>query len=158
MINIMGTATKTLYDTDFVEWAGQTAELLRARRLNELDLEHLAEEIQDMGNSERSAVSSQLHRMLKHLVKQRIQPERDGKSWIRSITEGRAEVEYKIDQSPSLRRYAAGNLQKIYVRAVRDALAETGLEDCGDRLAIPPECPWTLGQLLDGKIAGLDRY
>jgi hypothetical protein len=153
----MSTATKTLYDTDFVEWAAHMAELLRQGRLDEADLEHIAEEIEDLGNSERSAVSSQLHRMLKHLVKQRIQPERDGKSWIRSITEGRAEVEYKIDQSPSLRRYAAENLQKIYRRAVRDALAETGLEDRASELAIPSQCPWLLNELLDGQVSGLER-
>jgi Domain of unknown function DUF29 len=157
MINTMSTLTKTLYDTDFVEWAAHMAELLRQGRLDDLDLEHIAEEMEDLGNSERSAVSSQLHRMLKHLVKQRIQPERDGKSWIRSITEGRAEVEYKIDQSPSLRRYAAENLQKIYRRAVRDALAETGMEERSAELAIPPQCPWSLGELLDGQVSGLDR-
>jgi len=153
----MSTATKTLYDTDFAEWAAHTSKLLRQGRMDEVDLEHIAEEIEDLGNSERSAVSSQLHRMSKYLIKQRIQPERDGKSWIRSITEGRAEVEYKIDQSPSLRRHAEENLQKIYRRAVRDALAETGLEERSAEVAIPPQCPWSLHELLEGRVGGLDR-
>jgi hypothetical protein len=77
----MGAATKTLYDTDFVEWTARTAELLREGRLHDADLEHLAEEIKDLGTRERSAVRSQLRRMLVHLVKARIQPERAGASW-----------------------------------------------------------------------------
>jgi hypothetical protein len=153
----MSTAIKTLYATDFVEWAAHTAGLLRQGRLDEVDLEHIAEEIDDLWNGERSAVSSQLHRMLKHLVKRRIQPERESKSWIQSITEGRAEVEYKIDQSPSLRRYAGENLPKIYRRAVRDALAETGLEERAGKMAIPSQCPWSVNDLLEGPVSGLDR-
>ena len=93
----MGAATKTLYETDFVEWAQRTAELLRSGRLGEADLEHAADEIEDLGRGERSAVASRLQRMLMPLVKQRIQPERDGASWRRSIAEGRAEIAYRFD-------------------------------------------------------------
>jgi uncharacterized protein DUF29 len=145
----MATTTKTLYDTDFVEWAAQTAELLRAGRLDEADLEHAAEEIADLGKSERSAVAAQLRRMLTHLVKQRIQPERDGSGWRRSIAEGRAEIEYKLEDSPSLRRYAHDNLQKIYARAVKDALFETGLAERRKELDLPAQCPYALNDLLE---------
>ena len=87
--------------------------------------------------------------MIKRLIKQRIQPERDGATWRRSITEGRSAIEYKIDDSPSLRRYAEGNLQKIYRRAVRDALAETGIS-C-KQANLPEECPYTLYDLLESE-------
>ena len=107
-----------------------------------------------MGNSERSAVSSRLHRMLKHLVKLRIQPERHSRRWIGSITEGRSEIEYKIDHSPSLRRHA--DLQKICRRAVRDALAEAGLEERVEELRIPLECPRKFSELLERR-SGLVR-
>jgi hypothetical protein len=145
----MGTTTKTLYETDFVEWTAQTAELLRSARLDEVDLEHVAEEIEDLGRSERSAVASQLHRMLMHLIKQRIQPERDGSSWRRSITEGRAEISYRLDDSPSLRRYIEGRLQTIYERAVNDALFETGLAEKRKELGLPSQCPYELKELLE---------
>jgi Domain of unknown function DUF29 len=145
----MGAITKTLYETDFVEWTAQTAELLRAGRLEQADLEHAAEEIEDLGKSERSAVASQLHRMLMHLVKQRVQPERDGTSWRRSITEGRAEITYRLDDSPSLRRYLHDNLQRIYDRALRDALFETGLTENRRELNLPAKCPYELKDLLE---------
>jgi hypothetical protein len=145
----MGTITKTLYETDFVQWTAQTAELLRAGRLDEADLEHAAEEIEDLGRSERSAVASQLPRMLVHLIKQRIQPERDGASWRCSITEGRAEISYRLDDSPSLRRYAHDNLQKIYERAVNDALFETGVAEKRRELNLPAQRPYELKDLLE---------
>ena len=41
-----------LYDADIVAWAEQQAHWLRAGALDRLDLEHLAEEIEDVGKSE----------------------------------------------------------------------------------------------------------
>jgi hypothetical protein len=145
----MGSALKTLYETDFVEWTERTAALLRAGRFDEADIEHAAEEIEDLGRSERSVVASQLKHMLMHLVKQRIQPERDGLSWRRSIADGRSEIEFRFDDSPSLRRYAEKDLQKIYSRAVRDALVETGLTARRGSLNLPQECPYTLEDLIE---------
>jgi len=49
----MGITTKTLYDTDFVEWTARTAELQREGRFEDIDLENLAEEVEDLGKSER---------------------------------------------------------------------------------------------------------
>lgn len=81
----MATISKALYDTDFVEWTAHNAELLRHGRFEEVDLEHVAEEIEDLGKRDLLAVRSQLRRMLTHSIKQKIQPERDGASWRRSI-------------------------------------------------------------------------
>ena len=145
----MAVATKTLYDIDFVEWALHTAALLRAGRFNEADIEHAAEEIEDLGKSERSAVESQLNRLLMHLMKQRFQPERDGSSWRHSITDARTEILYKIRASPSLRRYAKDNLETIYRDAVANALFETGLGARHASLKIPDHCPYTLEDLLE---------
>jgi len=41
----MGAAARTLYDSDYVEWTARMAELLREGHLEDVDLEHLAEEI-----------------------------------------------------------------------------------------------------------------
>jgi hypothetical protein len=58
----MGTTTKTLYDIDFAEWSSQTAELLRAGRIDEVDLANVAEEIESLGKRDRWAVHSQMLR------------------------------------------------------------------------------------------------
>jgi len=109
---------------------------LRHGRLDEIDLEHIAEEIEDLGKSERSAARSQLHRILMHPIKRRIQPEKSGSSWRRSIAEGRAEVEFRLEDSPSLRRYGEQNLESIWRKAVKNALFETGQAERED-LDIP---------------------
>lgn len=83
----MGATTKTLYDTDFVEWTARTAELVRSGRLSEVDLEQVAEEIEDLGKRDRASAESLLFRILLHQVKRKIQPERDGASWRKSIVD-----------------------------------------------------------------------
>jgi Domain of unknown function DUF29 len=145
----MGTLAKTLYEIDFVEWADRTAELLRQGKLEDVDIEHLLEEVEGLSASQRSAVSSQLSRMLKHLVKQQIRPQQRGKSWIVSINNARASLQDKIQDSPSLRPYAEGILERIYRRAVRDALVETGLKAQKGSLGIPEKSPWSITDLLE---------
>lgn len=148
----MATTTKTLYDTDFVEWTAHTAQLVREGRFEEVDLANLAVEIEDFGKSDRSAVRSQLIRMLIHLIKQPIQPERSESSWRTSIMDSRNEILTKLEDSPSLRRHLAENLQKIYQRAVRSALEETS-----SNAEVPAKCPYTLDELLDADLNTLQQ-
>ena len=42
----------TRYETDVVAWATEQAEYIRTGRFHLLDLEHLADEIEDVGKSE----------------------------------------------------------------------------------------------------------
>ena len=46
----------TLYEKDYYLWLKNTANLLRAKNLAELDLPHLIEEIEDMGKRERRSL------------------------------------------------------------------------------------------------------
>lgn len=46
------------YAVDFNVWVQQTAQLLRERRWQDLDVEHLIEEIEDLGKSERRGICS----------------------------------------------------------------------------------------------------
>lgn len=154
-MGLMGGLTKTLYDTDFVEWAAATAELLRERRFDDVDFEHLIEEIVSLGQSDELAVRSQLRRMLMHLVKMRIQPERTGTSWRKSIAGARAEIEDLMERPPSLRRHLEGSLEKVYGRAIKQALDETNLKSKAKELDIPAKCPYTLDELLEGEIDAL---
>jgi len=151
----MATSTKSLYDIDFVEWATRTADLLRQGRFAELDLENVVEEIEDLGKSERSAVRSQLRRMLVHLLKSRIQPERSGASWRASVASARTEILDHFGDSPSLRKHAESNLRRIYREAVELALVETNLAGPTANPDIPEECPYTLEALLDGDLNAL---
>src|SRR5881396_3271556 len=121
----MSATTKTLYDTDFAEWSAETAELLRQRRFNEVDWDNVIEEVEDLGGAQKRGIDSQLARLLKHVIKGRIQPERRSASWETSIVDAQQEIAIELEHSPSLRRYLHENLAKIYHRAVEGALKET---------------------------------
>jgi hypothetical protein len=151
----MSTVTKTLYETDFVEWADHTAELLRQGKFNEVDLEHLIEEVEGLAGSDRHAVVSQLRRMLMHLIKERIQPERAGSSWRSSVIDAQREIELYLEDSPSLRRYLEEALQKSYERALKDAFRETTVTARAKELALPEKCPYKLPDLLEGDLDAL---
>ena len=45
---------KSLYDSDFYAWTQQQAQLLRNKALSDLDIIHLAAELEDMGRSEKT--------------------------------------------------------------------------------------------------------
>jgi hypothetical protein len=138
------TPTKTLYDTDFAEWTARMAELLRAGRMGEVDLEHVAEEIEDLGKRDRWTVHSQMLRLLLHQIKRRIQPERESASWRRSIINSQERITQRLKDSPSLVGYLERELNDIYIRAARGALFETGVNPP----PLPDQCPFTLNRLL----------
>ena len=62
-------ATKALYEMDFNLWLKETVNLLCKGDVEKLDLENLAEEIEDMENSRKDALESNLIRVLQHLLK-----------------------------------------------------------------------------------------
>jgi hypothetical protein len=74
----MAAASATLYETDFCAWTGRQAHELRRLkdlRLNvELDLDHVAEEIEDLGTSEHDTCHSQVQRILEHFPKPGFSP------------------------------------------------------------------------------------
>jgi hypothetical protein len=64
----METTMDDSYDTDILAWSEQQASVLRGLRSrgdlpNELDLEHVAEEIEDVGRSELNAAQSLIRQM-----------------------------------------------------------------------------------------------
>ena len=52
------------YEHDFYTWTQEQARALREGRFTELDLEHLAEEIEDMGKSEARGLQAQIERLI----------------------------------------------------------------------------------------------
>jgi Domain of unknown function DUF29 len=58
--------TASLYDQDFVAWTSETARLLRADRFDQTDIEHVAEEIEDMGKRDKRELHSRLTVLLLH--------------------------------------------------------------------------------------------
>ncbi|NEO96038.1 MAG: DUF29 domain-containing protein [Moorea sp. SIO3G5] len=133
------------YTKDFNSWTQQTAQLLREGRWQEIDLENLIEEVEDLGKSERRGITSQLIRLLLHLLKWQYQHQRRSDSWLDSISDARTQIELAIEDSPSLRSYPAQQLEQSYQRARRQAAQQTGMPVS----VFPEACPYSLELTLD---------
>ena len=133
-----------IYLTDFNSWINKTTQLLREERWHEIDIVHLIEEIEDLGKSERRGLTSQLTRLLLHLLKWQYQPQRRSDSWIDSITDARTQIELAIEDSPSLKNYSGEKLEDSYQRALRKAAKQTSIK----LSAFPNNCPYSLELVL----------
>ena len=133
------------YDADFYSWTQQTAELIQQGRTDEVDLEHVAEEIADMGKRDRRELRSRLIVLLTHLLKWQMQPVLRSPSWRSTILEQRRQIALVLSDSPSLRRIASHELASLYADAIQDAINETGLP----AVTFPPNCTYSLEQILD---------
>ncbi len=134
-----------LYDEDFFEWTRVNGELLRAGHYNQADIEHIAEEIEDMGKRDLKELNSRVQVLVAHLLKWQLQTAKRSRSWSSTIVTQRIEIEADLKQSPSLKRKVRSGLPDNYEKAVRRATAETGLASD----LFPAECPFTVEQILD---------
>src|SRR5271154_4788626 len=91
------------YDRDFYAWANQQAALLRAGMLGQADIEHIAQEIESMGRTEKRELVGRLRVLLLHLLKWRFQPTGRGSSWEASIRVQRLDLTEHMKDNPSLK-------------------------------------------------------
>jgi hypothetical protein len=134
-----------LYDRDYYLWLETTSQLLRDRQLDRLDLEHLAEELEDMGKSEKRAIESNLEILLMHLLKYQYQPEKQTHSWRYTIYEHRDRIHKAFRDSPSLKSYFNQIFEGCYAKARQRAALETGMK-VDD---FPALCPFSITETLD---------
>ena len=133
------------YETDFYTWTIEQAAALRERRLSELDIANLAEEIEDLGKEVFSKLTSSYRIILLHMLKWDYQVERRSRSWTLSILNHRLDIADVIEENPSLRRRQAEAIEKAYRRARIEAADETGLRI----MAFPDACPYSLDEVLN---------
>lgn len=133
------------YDSDFYDWTRRQAALLRARRFAELDTEHLAEEIESMGRSERNQLTRRLELLLVQLLKWQYQPALRGRSWELTIAEQRRRIARLLRNDPSLEPLLPALLADAYEDARYAAMQETGLA----LTSFPAACPYSVERSLD---------
>jgi hypothetical protein len=137
--------TKALYETDFNLWLKETVNLLRKGEVEKLDLENLAEEIEDMGNSRKDALESNLIRVLQHLLKWKYQPQKRTNSWKASITEHSLRLNKAFKKSPSLKPY----FESVFADCYQDARLITSQETGLDIATFPELCPFSQADVLN---------
>ncbi len=110
-----------LYDRDQYLWRLGAIAHLQARDFQNLDVEHLLEEIEILAGRDRAEIESRLGVLLAHLLKRiYVNNTYDHRGWEITIREQRRQLRITLQQSPSLRKY----FEQVFDRAWQDALME----------------------------------
>jgi hypothetical protein len=131
-----------IYEQEYDRWLEQQIEALKKRDLTQLDLEHLIEELEGLGNEQKSAVESYTRRIIEHLLYcQYWMSERDRNlnHWRHEITVFRDDLETRL--TTNLRKHLDANCARLFKKAKRAAELNSGLQ--------MPDKLYTLEQILD---------
>jgi hypothetical protein len=135
------------HDTDFYSWTQEQAALLRAlpRESNLLDVDNIAEEIEDMGRAEINQITNLLMQTLLHTIKIAADPEAPSVShWVAEADNFQRQA--LVVYSPGLKqRLDLPKMWKLAKRGANNSLAEFNVE----APLLPDDCPFSLDQLLD---------
>ncbi len=145
----------SLYEKDFQLWINQTIDQLKKQQFDGLDIEHLIEELTDLGKSDKRSLESNLMILLAHLLKLSVQndaPETMKGSWYFSVNEHRQRVYYDLQESPSLRTHLENAIAKVYPLARKLAIKDSQKAKLGVRIPqeseYPMDCPFSIDQIL----------
>ncbi len=87
----------------------------------------LEELLESMGKKEKRALQSQLIRLMAHIIKWKIQPQRCSRSWSATILDARNQIEYLQEDNPALSRQQIESMwDKALQKAQKQAEVETG--------------------------------
>jgi hypothetical protein len=140
----MGTA----YEQDVIAWSAEQASLLRSGQFNLVDIEHIAEEIEDMGSEKKFALQSLFTKIMVHLLVLEFSPADDPRNkWIGEVANFRTDAIARIDDTPSLTHYSDELFEKAWKYAKREAKAR--FASYNERGDVPDDCPYTMEQVLD---------
>jgi hypothetical protein len=134
----------TLYEEDVAAWAQEQVALLRSGKWALLDIEHIAEEIEDMNISHRHQLAHRMAILMAHMLKWKYQPERRGSSWEKTIHNQRDKLAKLLKKMPSLRPLLQDTewAQDVWDDAVDIAGREADLTD------LPKVREWEFEQIL----------
>jgi hypothetical protein len=132
------------YDEDVYAWAFEQARFLREGQFDLLDIEHLANEIEDVAKAELHELTKQMSVLLAYLLKWHCRPAERTDSRSAMIEARRLDVAEILDDSPSLR--ARIDEPRTFQLMWADALAQAATENGHD--SFPSECPGTIDDVL----------
>ncbi|MEA5618978.1 DUF29 domain-containing protein [Cronbergia sp. UHCC 0137] len=135
---------KQLYEEDYLLWLEQNIKLLSDRQLQEIDYDHLIEELESLGRSEKRTVESLMKQLLIHLLLYQYwttEHQKNANHWTVEILSFRDQLNEELD-SKTIYNYAREKLDKIYQSAVKLATKKS-------TLILPNQCPYSFEQILD---------
>ncbi|MBR8827108.1 MAG: DUF29 domain-containing protein [Gomphosphaeria aponina SAG 52.96 = DSM 107014] len=136
-----------IYTEDFLLWVDTTSEQIQQRDVENLDWEHILEEIVALGNEQRHKVESYLLRLFIHLLLYKYwETERtwSGKGWEKEIDNFRIELELLLE-SKNLYNHFLGQMDSIYLKARKNAIRKSKLAP----EIFPESSPFSVEELLD---------
>jgi len=136
---------RNVYEIDYAGWVFDQVERLRRERPDGIDWANVAEELEDLGKSERRALASHLRVVLMHLLKWEFQPQRRSESWRHTIGNGRSEAAELLQENPSFGVGLDAVVRRQYSLARQQAARETDVSID----TFPEEPPYGLDQILD---------
>jgi hypothetical protein len=158
----MASQIDKLYETDFYAWTKDQAAALRRladeRWNGPLDLAHLAEEVEDLGDERLNAVRSQMRRIIEHCLKLEYSPAKDPRlGWRISVEDARDEIEDRL--TGTIRQDIEARLPRLYAQALRKArLGLAAQAEAEAARALPAENPYALDDLLTEAWYPVNRY
>ena len=114
--------SSTAYETDYNQWLKETVKQLQERNFEQVDWDNLIEEIESIRKSDRRALMSLLTRLIEQLLKLAYWQEekkRSGNHWAAAIVNFRAQIQHRLEDSPSLRQELAAMYDKVYPVAIK---------------------------------------
>lgn len=136
--------TETLYDQDFYSWTRQQSSLLRQGQFDQIDLSHLVEELDDLGNRHYDQLESRLMQLVSHLLKWQVQHWKRTNSWRASIRVQRRGIAKLLRRNSGLKPRLEEAMVESWQEARDLAIAETDLPD----EQFPETCPFSVEQVL----------
>ena len=138
-----------LYERDYYAWILAQVSALRERRIEDIDWENVAEEIEGLAKSEKRGLRNQIARLYEHLLKlayargRRLEQNRRG--WQLTVESACRDIDELLEESPSLVPKVNELLPRAYESGRIAALIATNLPE----KAIPQQPLWTFDKVMD---------
>jgi hypothetical protein len=131
------------YDSDIIAWANEQASFLRTGRFDLLDIEHIADEIEDVARAEEREFLKIISYLMGRLL---LWQRRDGlrcEHWTRIIRDARKKVFLQVKNTPTFQSYM--NDSDFMSDAWSEMLIEMYLVI--GQTDIPETCPWSKDEI-----------
>jgi len=151
-----------LRERDFYTWSLGQARALRERRFRALDLENLADEVENLAKTEARELTSYSARILEHFCKLAYWAwlrDRNERIWRAEVDAYRGRATRILRGSPGLKHILSQILEDAWDDARRKLAKETARSAVSDpqfarvaelgKQAYPDACPWTFDQVMD---------
>lgn len=108
----------TLYETDIYAWSLEQIQALKNHKYDELDYDHLIEEIEALGDSQRDSVYSHMVAIISHLLKIKYSKidirEYNLNKWFGTVDNSRIHLKSKLKKHRSLIKYFESQIQDAF--------------------------------------------